>query len=715
MAAALFSPHWYRVAALSPQLRANARIHRHTYRGRTWFVLQDLASERFHRFSSAAYYVIGLMDGRNTVQSIWEKALAHLGDDAVSQDEVIQLLAQLHAADVLQSDVPPDTAEMFRRRETHARREWQRKALSIFSWQIPLYDPERLLARMTPWARPLFGWVGLVLWLLLVGTALTVAAAHWRELSENALDRVLLPHNLVLLWFIFPVLKLVHEFGHALAVKSFGGEVHEMGVMLLVFTPVPYVDASSSWAFRSKWQRFVVGGAGMMVELAVAALALAIWLAAEPGVLRAVAYNVMLIAGFTTVLFNANPLMRFDGYYMLSDFLEIPNLRTRSTQYLVYLCERFLFARQDAESPAATPGERAWFVAFALSSFIYRLFVIVGIFIFVGGMSLLLGVIFAGATSIGWVLVPAWKIVKYLASSPRIRRERPRAIRVSAALALVVTLLLAAVPLPLRTVAEGVVWIPEEGFARAGTDGFIEAIGAKPGAWVKPGEPLLVFRDLDLETEGKVLAGRVKELEAKHRGVLNEDKVKAQIVEEELRYARSSLASTEERLAELTVIAKAEGTFVLPHAADLPGRYIKKGELLAHIVNLNAVKVRAVVSQQEIDLVRTMNRGVEVRLAENIASTRAGSVSRIVPAASDHLPSAALGQQGGGLIAVDAADKEGRKSVQKFFQVDVDFPDKGDLLNVGGRAFVRFHHGWEPLAFQWFRHIRQVFLSRFNV
>lgn len=246
MAEALFSPNWYRVAALTPKLRAHAQIHRHVYRGQTWYVLQDLSSERFHRFSPSAYFIIGLMDGRNSVEKIWEQALAKLGDDAVTQDEVIQLLGQLHAADVLLSDVPPDVAEMFRRRETHARRQITKKALSIFAWQIPLYDPERMLTRLMPYARPIFTVWGFVVWAVVVALGLVLAAAHWSELSHNMLDRVLLPQNLLMMWLLFPVLKLAHEFGHAFAVKAYGGEVHEMGAMILVLTPVPYVDASSS-------------------------------------------------------------------------------------------------------------------------------------------------------------------------------------------------------------------------------------------------------------------------------------------------------------------------------------------------------------------------------------------------------------------------------------------------------------------------------------
>ena len=715
MSAQLFSPNWYRVARLTPKLRPHAQIHRHQYRGETWYVLQDLASERYHRFSPAAYLVIGSMDGKHTVQQIWERALAQLGDEAVAQDEVIQLLGQLHGADVLQCDVPPDTAELFRRREQQARSLWTKRVLSVFAWQIPLFDPDRLLTRLTRLARPLSGRFGLVLWCVVVGLGLFTAATHWRELSEDVLDRVLLPENLVMIWLVFPVIKLLHEFGHALAVKTRGGEVHEMGVMILVLTPVPYVDASSAWAFRSKWQRFAVGGAGMMVELFLASVCLFLWLAVEPGTFRALLYNVMLIAGVSTVVFNANPLLRFDGYYMLMDWLEIPNLRTRSTQYFIYLCEKHLFNRPDAEPPLATAGERAWFVGYGIASFVYRLLVIVAILVFLGQQSLLLGVVFAGFTAVSWLLLPAAKIFNYVLNSPKLRRVRGRAIAASGLVTLSVLAVVFAVPLPLRTTAEGVVWLPEEGFARAGADGFVDKVVATPGAWVKQGDALIETNDIELVTELKVLEAKVQELTARHREQVVGDRVKAEMLDEERRFAVQNLERARERAGELVIKAKTEGEFVLPKAADMPGRFAKKGELLAHVVNVEAIIVRAIVSQQDIDLVRNSTRRVDVRLAEHVARPVKASLKRVVPSATDQLPSSALGTQGGGHVAVDPGDREGRKTLQKYFQVDVELPVEDRRLHVGGRAYLRFDHGWEPLGFQWYRRARQLFLSRFNV
>ncbi|MEE9149497.1 MAG: hypothetical protein V3U27_19115, partial [Candidatus Tectomicrobia bacterium] len=314
MSEPLFSASWYRVAALRPRLRSHAHIHRHHYRGQLWYVLQDVAAQRYHRFSPAAYGLIGLMDGRRTVQEIWQEASSHLGDDAPTQDEVIQILTQLHAADVLQCDVPPDSAEMLLRYDRQRRDKWQRQLLSPLSWRFPLFDPERILQRLLPFTRPLLSSTGALLWLAVVGMATVLAAMHWHDLTHNLMDRVLAPHNVVLLWLLFPVVKILHEFGHGCATKVYGGEVHEMGLMLLVLQPLPYVDASAASAFRAKWQRIVVGAAGMLVELFIASLALFVWLNVEPGTVRAVAYNIMFIAGVSTVLFNANPLLCYDGY-----------------------------------------------------------------------------------------------------------------------------------------------------------------------------------------------------------------------------------------------------------------------------------------------------------------------------------------------------------------------------------------------------------------
>lgn len=714
MTGPLFSPSWYRVADLTPRLRGHAQIHRHRFRGETWYILEDLSTERFHRFSPAAYFVIGLMDGRRTVQEIWEIARERLGDDSPTQEETIHLLSQLHAVDVLQCNVPPDTAELLERYERGMRKKWQSRLLSPLSWRFPLFDPERFLGRFLPMVRPLVSWPGTLLWIAVVGTAWVLAAVHWTELTQNVMDRLLAPQNLVLLWFLFPVIKVAHEFGHAFVTRVFGGEVHEMGVMILVLTPIPYVDASSAWGFHEKRRRIAVGAAGMIVEMAIAALALFVWLNAEPGAVRTLAYNTMLIAGVSTLLFNGNPLLRYDGYYILMDLLEIPNLRTRSTAYMRYLCERYLFGRVEAELPDASPSERAWFVVYGVASFLYRLFLVAAILLFIAGQFFFIGLVLAGAAAIAWTLVPAVKGVAFLLTNPRLRSVRGRAIGVTAILVAAVLVVVCLVPVPLRSTTEGVIWMPEEAFVRAGVEGFIEEVVGRPGARVHPGDILIVSRDPALTTEVKVSEARVRELEARYTEQRHADRVKAAIIQEELQYERERLKRARQRAGELIIRSRAEGAFIAPLAADLPGRFVRKGEQLAQVVDLEKITVRTVVTQVNIDLVRNQTKQVEVRLASRLPDIIPAVITRVVPGATDQLPSTALGSQGGGPVAIDPTNAKGIQSVEKLFHVDLELPMR--VTNrVGGRVYVLFDHGREPLVKQWYRRLRQLFLSRFNV
>jgi putative peptide zinc metalloprotease protein len=678
-------------------------------------VLQDRSNERFHRFSPAAYAFIGLMDGQRTVQDIWELSSTKMGDKAPTQPEVVQLLSQLHAADVLQCDIPPDIAELLHRYERTQQKKWQRRAMSIFAWQFPLFDPERFLQTFVALVRPLFGWGGALLWLCIVIPAVLIGAANWSDLTANIIDRMTTPQNLVLLWLLFPIIKALHEFGHAFAVKAFGGEVHEMGIMLLVFSPVPYVDASASSAFPSKWQRAVVGAAGMIVELVIASVALFVWVSVEPGTVRTLAYNTIMIAGISTVLFNANPLLRFDGYYILADLIEIPNLRQRANTYLDYLCERYLFGREEAQVPHVRPGERSWFVGYSVTSFIYRIFVVIAILLFLTDQFFVLGMFFAMLTAFTWFMLPLGKGLKYLFTSPRIRRVRGRALAVSTGGIAIMLVALCVIPVPFRTRAEGVVWIPEEALVRAGAEGFVAQVVAVPGSTVSRGDVLVLCHDSVLTTQVTVLEGQLREIEARIREQISESMVKAKILEEEQRYIEEKLVRAREQVRDLVITAKVAGTLVLPRAEDLPGRFVHRGDVLAHVVDLNTLTVRTIVDQTDIDLIRHGMKAVQIRFSERLASPIDAAVKRLVPAASDELPSPALGSEGGGQVPMDPKDPKGQKALRKVFQMDLQLPVELGVVNVGGRVYVRFDHGWESLMTQWYRQGRQLFLSRFNV
>jgi len=715
MSDALFSPSWYRVAGLKPRIRAHAAIHRHAYRGDVWFVLHDQAAGRSHRFSPAAHHFIGLMDGSRTVQEIWEATGKHLGDAAPTQEEVIRLLGQLHSADALLCDVPPDATEVFRRHQRHERMEWRRRLWTPLALRFPLWDPDRFLDRTLRWMRPLMGWLGALVWLAVVGAGAVLMVSHWTDLTENVIDRVLAPQNLLLLWLVYPLVKALHELGHAYATKRWGGEVHEIGIMLLVLVPVPYVDASSAWGFRDKGKRMVVGAAGIAVELFLGALALFVWLSAESGAVRAVAYNVMLISGVSTLLFNGNPLLRFDGYYVLADAIEIPNLGTRANKYLGYLFQRYLFGAADAENPAASAGERAWLLFYGIAAFLYRMFIMFVIILFIAGKFFIVGVLLALWALATQVVVPVGKSLNFLVSSPGLRRQRGRALGTSLAVTVVLLAFLFVIPAPSWTRAQGVVWVPEEAQVRAGTEGFVERLLAAPGTDVVRGQPLIEASDPFLRTRVAVLEAQLRELAAQYDALVSEDRVQAAMVREEMAAVAADLSRSREREAQLVLRSPANGRLVVPGAADLPGRFVSKGQLVAYVVEAKAPTARVAVGQDDIGLVRARTRGVEVMLAGWGASPFPAEIRREVPGASRQLPSAALGSMGGGPYAVDPRDTQGVTTLGRVFQLELALPPEMSSPYLGARVFVRFDHGYEPVGFQVYRASRQLFLRHFDV
>jgi putative peptide zinc metalloprotease protein len=703
------------VAPLKPRLRSHIEIHRHYYRGERWYVMQDHASGRFQRFTPAAYQLVGLMDGQRTVEEIWQASRSHLGEDAPTQEEVVRLLSQLHAVNALQGDVQPDPAELAKRSEKQRLAWWKQTMRSPLFMRFPVLDPERFLSRFQWLARPFLGWPGLLLWLAVVVPALLQVGVHWAELTENLADRVLAPHNLLIMWLTFPFLKAFHEFGHAFAVRTRGGEVHEMGIMLLVFTPIPYVDASAASAFRKKRERILVGAAGMLVEFFLAALAFYVWLNVQPGPLRAVAFNTMLIAGVSSVLFNGNPLLRYDAYYILVDILEIPNLGTRGTRYVFYLLQRYLLGIGDAEPPLSTTGERAWFVVYTLLAFCYRMAIYAAIVLFVAGKFFFIGVLFACWAAVNMLILPIYKGIRFLFTSPRLNRRRLRALIISGMAAAGAAAVIVLLPVSLGTITEGVIWIPNSAFVRAGTDGFVERIIATPGSRVKTADELIACSDPLLPAQIRILESRLRELDAIYASQIISDRVAADITLDEVEHVRAQLADARSQADDLTIRSNADGVFVMPMPSNMPGRFVRRGELLGYVLDPSSIIARVVVNQSDVDFVRLRTRTVTVRFPDNFSEKLPALILRKVPAATDQLPSRTLSLEGGGAIAIDPRDASGTRAYQKIFLFDVDLLDFTGSYTVGGRVYARFDHGREPLYHRWYRALRELFLKRFNV
>jgi len=271
------------------------------------------------------------------------------------------------------------------------------------------------------------------------------------------------------------------------------------------------------------------------------------------------------------------------------------------------------------------------------------------------------------------------------------------------------------VPIPLGTRTQGVIWIPEHAFVRAGTEGFVDRLNVASGSSIDTGDPIIECSDPFLPAEIRVLVARLRELKAVYDIRMVTDRVQAKITLEEIRQVKAELADARRRVEDLTVRSTAPGKIMIPMADDLPGRYVRRGELLGYVLNRSAMIARVVVNQADVDFVRQKTMDVKVRFPEEIARKLPARILREVPAATDQLPSRTLSQEGGGEIAVDPRDMPGITAFQKFFLFDILLPPPEREYNVGGRVYVRFDHGREPLAYRWYRSIRQLFLKKFNV
>jgi putative peptide zinc metalloprotease protein len=459
----------------------------------------------------------------------------------------------------------------------------------------------------------------------------------------------------------------------------------------------------------------VVGSIGIAVELFLASIALFTWISVEPGATRAIAYNVMLIGGISTLFFNGNPLLRFDGYYVLCDALEIPNLGTRANKYLGYLTQRYLFGMREAESPAHSGWERFWFVFYGIASFLYRMMIMFVIILYIAGKFFAIGVVLAIWATFSQIVKPMGKGLQFLFSSPRVRRNRTRAYAVSAALVALLVLGLFVAPAPLWSLSEGVIWPAEKSQVRAATDGFVTGVVVPDGTRVAPGDALVRTEEPFLMARVGVLEAQLGELEARLMAEQYTDRVQAAVIRAEMASVAADLERARSQARDLVVRSPLAGVFVLPNAQDLPGLFVRQGEVIGYVVEPPDLTARVSVSQDKVGLVRDRTLGARVMLAEYGAQGHPVPILRAIPAGTDRLPTPALGTQGGGKFAVDPRDPEGRKTLARVFELEVGLPPDIDRAHLGSRVYVRFDHGSEPLGIQLYRGLRQLLLRHFGV
>jgi putative peptide zinc metalloprotease protein len=521
-----------------------------------------------------------------------------------------------------------------------------------------------------------------------------------------------------LLYVGFLISKLLHEMSHAAACKRFGGEVHKLGVMLLIFAPMPYVDATSAWGFRHRRERLLVGLAGVLAELALAAVAALIWAHTAPGTLNALAYNVMFVASVSTLVFNLNPLLRFDGYHIAVDLFDMPNLYQRSREQLRYLGEMYLLRLRHAQPVARTSTEAVLLPLYGVSSILYWMLLMSTIIFFIAGEYLDLGVALALMMFFTSVVLPLYKFIQYLSTNPQLGYHRGRAIAVSVGSSVLALGILFGIPLPDQVRVTGIVEARQSRELHAESEGFFVDLLVRPGSHVQAGQALLRLENPLLAFDILATQMQLEQIQAQEIQALSRSLADLAALARQREAVEKSLADLQRREQALLVKAPIDGIWSASELDASRGQWLGRGAAMGTVLNPDTWRFVAVLPQVGSHIFDDQIKLTEVRLKGQEGVNLKAEKTTVLPFEQGQLPSRALGMPGGGDLAVLPSDPQGLTAAEPFFRIEAALPalPPEDLLLVHGRiGTMRLTLSNRPLGLQWERRLRQFFQRRFRV
>lgn len=582
MAGSLRHAEWYLISEQKFRRRAAVLQTPQIFRGQAFLVLSDKITGQHLRLVQRAERLWRALDGQRTVQQIWD-------DLGGSQAEIFEWIMTLVSSGMLLSDHQMDPKHLTDRGLRKRNQLLESKAAGPLSIKLSLFDPSRLIAFLYPVMRPILSPLGAGLILVLILSALVTAALNWPALA-GAVDRNMLSQSGLLgLALAYPILKALHELAHGVLVHKYGGEVRDFGVMFLVFFPVPYVDASDANAFADKRARMLVAAGGVIAELTVAALSLFVWLNMEPGFERAILFNFMVIGSISTVLFNGNPLLKFDSYFVLADWLEIPNLAAKSSAFVQdQFLSRLLGLRRDIH---AERGEAPIFMIYGVLSLVYRLVLTVSITLIVYQLFFVFGLILAAWSLIMSIVLPLRNMIRKALQMARQQNRGPAAFWRTVVLFLVIFGLVGVVKFPFTATGEGQVSVTAAAQLHIDSSGQIVQVLQASGAMVTRGDPLLRLVNPDQTARQKVLTIAVQELTQRlQSGGLSVTARQAAL--RELALAQADLAKVTDLETASLLTAPQDGRLEWQHGRDpMLGGFVFRGDELGVVITPGQIEL----------------------------------------------------------------------------------------------------------------------------
>lgn len=702
-----------------PGLRKDLQITQVSFRRRRNWVVKDPSSLRYFRWGEWDFRVAKLLDGRRGLDEITAELSRYFGAQ-VDAEAVQATINQFLSTGLLRTNGTVARRLYESQRETACQKKAKTRFLAIaaklISFKITLFDPDLLLLQLSKrlgflWSR---GAVA-VLVAMLAGSA-WLMLANQASLAERMPD-LLGWENLAILWLVMIAVKVVHEFGHGLACKHFGGEVHEMGAMFILFSPFLFCNATDSWTFREKSKRLVVNFAGIYLELFLAAVAAALWVLTEPGIFNQICFNVMLVCSVMTIFFNANPLMKFDGYYALSDWLEIPNLKERGDRTLVSNAAGVLTGGHGVVADPFTRQMKGRIMLYAVASYAWTFFAAYNILRAMGKMLEPYGLDrMAQATAslvllMGVITPPIMiglHVRKTLANdtAPGLARKiLRRSFIVAAVLAVVM-----AIPWPVNVRSACVIDAVNSARITASTAGYIRSVECSDGQRVEAGQVLAVLDNPQADFQVKDFELRLAGLRAATAAAESDP-----VYDRDLTSLRAQSAQLETALRkakldrdQLVLRAPIGGVISGRNLRERNGMLLSRGDLFCEILPDGPVEAVVALGENDAGKVEP-GQPVSFRLNSLASATYEGKVLEVTEQPVSRLPHQSLGQHAGGTVpsvmappSAGAADPTAPEAVPagQVFAVHVAIGNEKEMLRPGMSGRVKIYCGRKPIGAQ---------------
>ncbi len=716
------------------KVRSDLQITEQRYEGKVFHVVKDPVCLRYYRFNRQEYFVFALFDGTHTMEDIRVRFEDEYRPHRLEFHDLESFARQLVTAGLVQHETGGAGRHLFQRRLKQRRLRRFAAISNIMYWKIPVFDPDRILNWMYGYLwwifTPLFFTLSVTLMLAAVFQVLVHFGTFYEKIPRY--QEFFAAHNLLYMWISLGVVKVIHEFGHGLSCKAYGGESHEMGILLMCFSPALYCNVTDAWTVSDKWKRIIISFAGIYVELVIAAIATFVWwYTPHLATVNNIAMAVMVLCSVSTVFFNANPLMRFDGYYMLADWLEIPNLRDRANKYLTNLFLRVGLGVETPPEAYMAPGRKALFVVYAVASYVYRWVVTFSILWFLADflgprlkvLSQMLA-IFSLMTMFIW---PVYRMVKNVNQRGRLPDMKSKHVYTTSLLAALLVVLAVFLPLPVSRVRETAMVVLDPAYSTPvslSQPGRLERLAVAEGQRVTRGQLIARFDSYELIDQrlghAAELAAAEGEVRSYSESVASSPKESDQLGLE-LETARGKaekfrkfLAQTDEQRARLqNQVAPQDGVVVgLPVQSELGklfDRQAMQQKPVCMVGDPTKLLAKVPVGPTEYqllsdDLLATGKLEVSFLVSGRTDRVFKGVVTSLPKSPAKQVP-VTLTTRGGGSVSVQQAGEGGQETVpvSQTYLVEVELTDADESVKPGTLVAAKIHCRWRSAGW-WVKH-----------